>query len=63
MCDIDYKKCFVKGAICRLNKMAGFQTNYDYANPRVKQPFRNKDCSHFKKDKDTLSENEKSVNE
>lgn len=58
ICDIDKEKCYSNGCICRLNKIAGFQTNYDYSNPQVKQPFRNKKCSHYKKDINSLSENE-----
>jgi hypothetical protein len=47
--DIDNKKCYSKGAICRRNKITGFQSEYDYANPKIRMPFRNKNCSHFHK--------------
>jgi hypothetical protein len=53
-CDVDSKDCYAKGAICRLNKQAGFQTDYDYANPQIGKPLRNKSCTHFHK-KDALN--------
>lgn len=59
LCDIDNKECFAKGAICRLNKISGFQTEYDYCNPKKKMPFRNEKCSHFKINENILSEYEK----
>ncbi|HEY0089119.1 MAG TPA: hypothetical protein VGB37_09755 [Candidatus Lokiarchaeia archaeon] len=57
LCDIDYNKCFSKGAICRLNPNSGFVM--EHTGQGKKEPFRNKDCSHFKKDNETLSEYEK----
>jgi hypothetical protein len=49
MCCIDSRQCYSKGAICRLNPVAGFQSEYDYSNPRILKPLRNKDCSNFRK--------------
>jgi hypothetical protein len=49
ICSIDSRECYLKGAICRLNPIAGFQTEYDYSNPQIGKPLRNKDCSNFKK--------------
>jgi|GEM_PF-3695408 len=49
-CHADGKPCYASGAICRRNPIAGFQNDYDYANPQVRKPLRNKDCSNFKKD-------------
>jgi hypothetical protein len=49
-CDVDDELCYASGAICRRNAIAGFQSEYDYANPQVRKPLRNKGCSHFKKD-------------
>jgi hypothetical protein len=49
ICSLDLRECYIKGAICRLNPIAGFQSEYDYANPQVRKPLRNKDCSNFRK--------------
>jgi hypothetical protein len=46
-CNIDGLDCYGKGCICRLNKKAGFQSDYNYSNPQVRVPFRNKFCCHF----------------
>ena len=48
-CKIDERECYAKGAICRLNRIAGFTTDYDYSNPQIRKPFRNKDCLNFRK--------------
>lgn len=48
-CDVDYddnRLCYANGCICRLNKVAGFQTKYEFG---VAVPFRNKGCCHFHK--------------
>ena len=59
LCDIDQKNCFGAGAICKQNKKDGFvQTHKGQGK---KEPFRNKDCSHFKKTSTTLSEYEKAL--
>lgn len=61
LCDIDKQNCYPKGAICRLNRAAGFQTNTDYTNPGKKNPFRNKKCCHYKHNAEALSELEASL--
>jgi hypothetical protein len=49
ICQKDKLECYAKGGICRLNFQAGFQTEYDYANPQIGKPLRNRSCSQFKK--------------
>ena len=55
ICDVDGKDCYSKGAICRLNRKAGFQIDYNYDNPQKPFPFRNKGCSHFHKKEEEVS--------
>lgn len=48
-CKIDSGDCYAFGCICRLNLKAGFQSDYNYANPQKRYAFRNKECSNFVK--------------
>ena len=59
VCGIDKEKCYPNGCICRLNKIAGFTTDFDYSNPQKDIPFRNKKCCHFKNNNETMSDFEK----
>jgi hypothetical protein len=46
LCDVDGVRCYYHGAICRLNKMAGFQTEWSVYSAK-KVALRNRSCSHF----------------
>lgn len=47
-CDIDNGKCFGFGLLCRLNKDKRVTFDYEYSNPKVKYPLRNKKCCHYR---------------
>jgi len=53
-CNIDGAACDGSSLVCRLNPGAGEQTDYDYANPGVRMPFPNRECSHFRKAEDSV---------
>ena len=59
VCDLDCTACFGAGAICKSGPHRKFDVSHK--GQGKKEPFRNRDCSHFKKDHNTLSEWEKHV--
>lgn len=58
VCGKDGGKCYPKGAICRLSPSPKHFA-MQHKGQGKRQPLRNKECCHFKKDANTLSDWEK----